>query len=760
MLTRYIKRVILRFLLTVMLFGSGSLFAEDVPFDTAEGQAETRKELTTMSTQIEDAGFSLQARRRVSELRKRLIAIRGQALDCVTDASAKVDALKERREALGVASKAEDAVMSASRARLEADFNQHEKRRIACEEIAQKSQDLFENTQEYEQAALKARLFAHGISTPMVVLNAPEELRAWPNLAPGLIDEGSGWDELSLTQRWSVIILFAVLFTVGIFWRRRWFARHPDAGKRRYLVSAAPLLLGLVGFCGLLTIFLPAWPPALIIRLGLGILAWVIIDVYLHIWLAERVTAGLSEEDAKSLSIWLRIPVGLMVLGSLLSTAEAIILLPDSHYFLLRTAMVWLFFAGVAWSANILGRVPGLAGTLWLRLFIVVVVLAVAVAETLGFRNLSIYMMLGVVGTVGGFVFFNLAAKFFTFLFDGLDEGHYQWQKDLRKRMALKAHKTVPGLIWIRLLVSILIWSLFVLWVLWIWGQSELWISQMIVYAKEGFEIGSLRIAPIQIIGAIAVLAIGVSLTRWIKKHVISDLVKRTRLDHGGREAIITVSGYAGVMISILIAMGVGGISYTNLAIVAGALSVGIGFGLQNVVNNFVSGLILLFERPVRTGDWIQVGDTQGFVRKISIRSTQIETFDRADIIVPNSELISNKVSNLMLRDPWGRIRIPVGVAYGSDVQKVIEILLKVAHEHDGVLTDQPGVAPPKALFVSFGDSALEFELRCFIRQIDKIFDTTSDMNIAIDQAFREAGITIPFPQRDVHIITTPPEGT
>ncbi|MCW8963102.1 MAG: mechanosensitive ion channel, partial [Gammaproteobacteria bacterium] len=224
----------------------------------------------------------------------------------------------------------------------------------------------------------------------------------------------------------------------------------------------------------------------------------------------------------------------------------------------------------------------------------------------------------------------------------------------------------------------------------------------------------------------------------------------------GGKEAVITVSGYVGVTITILIALGIAGISYTNIAIVAGALSVGIGFGLQNVVNNFVSGLILLFERPVRTGDWIVVGDTQGFVRKISIRSTQIETFDRLDIIVPNSELISNKVSNWMLRDPWGRITVAVGVAYGSDIDKVIDILLSVANAHEGVLVDQAGLPPPKALFMRFGDSALEFELRCFIRQIDKMFDVKSDLNIAIDRAFRKAGITIPFPQRDVHVKDLP----
>ncbi len=751
--------MILRFMLTVILLGPGNLFAETTPFETEENQAGARNELATIGTQIDIADVSLQARRRISELRKRLIAIRGQARVCITDATAKVENLKARRAALGIATEGEDTGITASRAGLDADFGNNEKRRVACEQIAQTSQDLFERTQAHEQAALKARLFARGISTPMVVLNAFEELRAWSRLVSGFIDEGSGWNKLSSLQRWSVLGLFILLFAAGASWHRHWLTRHPDSTKSSFLVSATPWLLALFGCCGLLIIYLPTWPPALITRLGLGILAWVIIDISLRIWLAGRKSAGLTKTDAKSLTIWFRIMVGLIVLGSLLSTAEAVILLPDPHYFLLRTAMAWLLFAGLMWSAIILGRVPGLAGTLGLRVLIVLSVLAVAVAETLGFRNLSIYLLLGFVGTVGGFLVFNLAAKFFTFLFDGLDEGQYQWQKSLRKRMELKSRENVPGLIWIRLIVSLLIWSAFVLWVLWIWGQSELWISQMMLYAREGFEIGSLKIAPIQILGAIAILALGISLTRWIKNRVIGDLVKRSRLDRGGREAIVTVSGYTGVMISLLIALGIAGISYTNLAIVAGALSVGIGFGLQNVVNNFVSGLILLFERPVRTGDWIVVGDTQGYVRKISIRSTQIETFDRADIIVPNSELISNKVSNLMLRDPWGRIRIPVGVAYGSDVKKVMEILVRVANEYESVLKDQPGVSPPKALFMRFGDSALEFELRCFIRQIDKIFDSTSDLNIAIDQAFREAGITIPFPQRDVHVKTIPPQG-
>jgi small-conductance mechanosensitive channel len=556
-----------------------------------------------------------------------------------------------------------------------------------------------------------------------------------------------------------VLTVFAVLLIAAVVWRRRWFLHHDRDGNSQLLVMAVPWLLSAAGVFVALMIYLPGWPPPLITRLVLGILVWLSIVVLLRVWLAGRRSAGLAENDATTLDRWLKILVGLLILGSLISTAEAVIRLPDPHYLLLRTVMVWLLFVSLLWSAVILGRVPGLAGTRTSRVLLVLAVLIIAVAETSGYRNLSEHLLLGFGGTAIGLGIFSFISRSFVYFFDGLDEGRYAWQKLLRKRMELKAREVVPGLIWLRLATSLLIWSMLGLWILWVWGQSDRWISQIVEYATDGFSVGSLQIAPVQILGAITVLAVGISLSGWLKRRVVTELVKRTRLDRGGREAMVTVSGYVGITVSLLIALGVAGISYTNLAIIAGALSVGIGFGLQNVVNNFVSGLILLFERPVRTGDWVVVGDTPGYVRKISIRSTQIETFDRADVIVPNSELIANKVSNWMLRDPWGRITIPVGVAYGSEVENVIAILLKVANEHEGVLKDQAGVSPPKALFRRFGDSALEFELRCFIRQIDRMIDITHDLNVAIDRGFREAGITIPFPQRDVHVKSYPPGG-
>jgi small-conductance mechanosensitive channel len=188
---------------------------------------------------------------------------------------------------------------------------------------------------------------------------------------------------------------------------------------------------------------------------------------------------------------------------------------------------------------------------------------------------------------------------------------------------------------------------------------------------------------------------------------------------------------------------------------VAGALSVGIGFGLQNIVNNFVSGLILLFERPIRKGDWIVVGGTEGYVKEIQIRSTRIQTFDRSDVIVPNSELISNQVTNWVLTNKTGRAVIPVGVAYGTDTEKVRNILLAIVENCESV--DKTGLVPkPLVLFRGFGDSCLDFELRVFLYNIDNRLSVISEINFAIDKAFREAGIVIPFPQRDLHVKSLP----
>jgi small-conductance mechanosensitive channel len=269
----------------------------------------------------------------------------------------------------------------------------------------------------------------------------------------------------------------------------------------------------------------------------------------------------------------------------------------------------------------------------------------------------------------------------------------------------------------------------------------------------NGFEIGSVEIVPIKFIIALLSFAVMLSLIGWIKRRMGKSWLGRSHMERGSKEAMISLTGYFGAAIAFLLALTIAGVELANLALIAGALSVGIGFGLQNIVNNFVSGLILLFERPIKTGDWIVVGGTEGYVKNISIRSTQIQTFDRSDVIVPNSELISGQVTNWMFRDLIGRVVVPVGVAYGSDTKKVEQILLDIAYRQDEVIIKSPVLNKPWVLFREFGDSSLNFELRCFIRNVDQRLNVISAINFEIDQAFREAGIEIPFPQRDVHLI-------
>ncbi len=203
--------------------------------------------------------------------------------------------------------------------------------------------------------------------------------------------------------------------------------------------------------------------------------------------------------------------------------------------------------------------------------------------------------------------------------------------------------------------------------------------------------------------------------------------------------------------IGTLIALAALGLDFGKFTMIASALSVGIGFGLKNAINNFSSGIILIFARAVRVGDWVVVSQTEGIVDKINLLSTQIKTWDNADVIVPNSDMISNQVTNWTLEKPSGRIILNIDVAYGSDTKLVRKLLLEVAKSHPAVILDG-SVREPIVLFLGFGDSALHLEIRCFIRDIMDHNIVKSDLYFAIDDMFRENAIEIPFPQRDLHV--------
>ena len=288
-----------------------------------------------------------------------------------------------------------------------------------------------------------------------------------------------------------------------------------------------------------------------------------------------------------------------------------------------------------------------------------------------------------------------------------------------------------------------------------IWGASENEIAEYWSIARDGILIGGQRFTAADFVTLVLVFLVGVVATNMIQTILRSSVLPNTYLDVGAQKAITTGTGYVGIILVSVLAVSVAGIDLTNVAIVAGALSVGIGFGLQAVVSNFVSGIILLIERPINEGDWIEAGGVSGTVQRISVRSTQIMTFDRATVVVPNTDLMSGQVTNWTLGNRYCRIRVPVGVAYGTETRKVERILLEIAHSHDAVL-DEPA---PAVIFMGFGDSALNFELRLYLKDVNFFLSAKSEINFAIAERFDEEGISIPFPQRDVWIRNADAEG-
>jgi potassium efflux system protein len=280
------------------------------------------------------------------------------------------------------------------------------------------------------------------------------------------------------------------------------------------------------------------------------------------------------------------------------------------------------------------------------------------------------------------------------------------------------------------------------------WGYSGPDIREWYWQLFFGLRIGNTDVTFGALLASILVFGVGYAAARLFQGWLDARVLLPAGISGGVRNSIRTGIGYVGIVVAALTAFSYAGFSLSNIAIIAGALSVGIGFGLQNLVNNFVSGLILLAERPIRVGDLVVVGGEEGYVRKISVRSTELETFDRAHVLIPNSYFVSEKVKNWTFRNNVRRIAIPIGVAYGSDPRQVQAVLLKVAVDNPDVLK----TPAPAVMLDEFAPASVNFTLYAFIADITKTGSVRTDLSMAILEAFNEAGIVIPFGQTDVTI--------
>jgi small-conductance mechanosensitive channel len=322
----------------------------------------------------------------------------------------------------------------------------------------------------------------------------------------------------------------------------------------------------------------------------------------------------------------------------------------------------------------------------------------------------------------------------------------------VRKRLAIQDAGADRWTFWIVLLFDTVLFIALVLFLLNVWGLPWTEIRPALLVLIYGTEIGGHTFSLVNVGLALGTFVLLMLVVRLLQGVLSNRILVQTRLDIGVRDAVTAGVGYVGVVVAVLFALSLIGFNFGDVALIFGALSIGIGFGLQHVVNNFISGLILLVQRPIKAGDWIVVGPgseaSEGYVKRINVISTEITTFDNATIIVPNNQLMTMEVMNWTHRGRLGRAKVPIGVSYSADPEEVKQILLQCARQNNSVLS-RPA---PNVIFKNFGESSLDFELRVFIRDIDYVFNVASELRFAIKKALDEAGIEIPFPQRDVHV--------
>jgi small-conductance mechanosensitive channel len=758
--------------------------AADKPEPDALPQAQAT--LERLEREFAAAQKTTTSARKLLELKKDNAAVRSAALDCAKQAEPELERLDGEIAILAPKAPAAAPAKSGDASQAPAETAAPlapmiarqlqdvqitkanlEGRVATCKLLLLSSNDLDASISNYLRGLQARQLLIRGPSLIGVLQANMEERGRWLEFGNQLVKASSGWGAARLMHLAGATAFGVFCFVLGRIMLRRLRKRKAqvegDGISERLAqaviasaVSFGPILLALAG----VTAYVTLTPRAdgelpFVVTILYSLLTFFAISAGIRALLNPCPPAihylSLPEAVAIPLSRRLHALAIVALFRWVVQELHAQALLDDTMFTLTRHIVSVAWVLNIVWILWLLRRLEGWRARPTLTVIIGLTLFGGLVAGWIGYINLGAVVIRGVTYT---FLIVGLTLvlrQLFSDLFDGLDAGRYRWQQAVRRGIGLKDGDYVPGLGWLRLVVNLVLWIGAAQLLLLTLDADESITGDVLRYFTEGFQIAGATIVPAQLIWATLIFVALLTLTSWLKGRLGSEWLVKTRMEPSAREALVTTFGYVSVGIAIIVALSFAGIKFANLAIIAGALSVGIGFGLQNIVNNFVSGIIMLVERPVRNGDWIVVGNTEGYVQRISIRTTTIRTFDRADVIVPNSDLISGQVTNWTLGNTWGRAKLQIGVAYGSDVETVMATLLEVAKKHPSVVSGHSQLPDPYVLFLDFGDSSLDFELRAIIRDVNYRLHVISDLNRAINAEFNKLGIEIPFPQRDIN---------
>lgn len=576
----------------------------------------------------------------------------------------------------------------------------------------------------------------------------------------------SGIELLSSTQ-WVVLFLLLALGTGIAFLIKRLCVYWVDKIQRRYVIFASivwtiktfviPIFIFLITSLFFTIFFTSVTPIPTIALISHAILFYILVIFILHLLFYSKPPTTsffrLSPRLGKTFYLRLSVIALWLLLGYIAIALFREQQLSVQLIGVVRAFYITLISLSVVWLCWLSSKLPivkkvGKGLSWFIKLTVSILLLIMIVPEWMGYHRLAVFMIVGIFYTLLLIGIVWIITRFVGETIHILHDNKYYAARWLRYYLGLKPHRTIIELYILKFALYIIIACMFALILLKMWNVSTVYVDGLKHSFIEGFTVAGLKVIPARIIAAIVIFGVLNIITR-----VIASYVARHQQFEGEKDTQVAVASiiiYIGFAVALLIALIVAGVNFTGLAIVAGALSVGIGLGLQSIVNNFVSGVILLLEKPIKPGDRIIVDGTEGFVKKIRVRSTQITTMTKEDVIVPNSNLITSPVTNYMFRDKLWRVTCRVGVAYGSDVELVKKILITIAKQHTDILQESPNNI--RVLFREFGDSALIFELWCIIRDVNKKYMIMSELNFSINKAFSEHNIVIAFPQRDIHV--------